>query len=305
MQSTSWKRIVHSSRLWGSLGIMLLLSLVAIFAPRIAPYDPLKMNIVQADRPPMWMQNPSKPGSPEFPLGTDLFGRDILSRLIYGTRAATFLVLTALPTAALIGTLLGLLAGYSGGWIEALIMRVTDILNSLPGIMFVVIMVLILRRLLPPTPISGIFTLAISFAAVGWVSLARLIRGAVLQIKSQLFMEASRSLGASPWHLITRHLLPNVMHIVLVWVVNNISTVILLEAILGYIGIQVTSAPAESGNEFSVMSWGGLFHDGRAALSRNPFMLFIPALCVLLISMSFTLLGDFLSETTRHHQEEF
>jgi oligopeptide transport system permease protein len=291
--------------LWGSLGIMLILALVAIFAPQLAPRDPYKMYVGQSNLPPLWMPNPGKSGSPDFPLGTDMAGRDILSHLIYGARPAVFLVLTAVPLTALIGTLLGMLAGYAGGWVETLIMRFTDILNSLPSIMFTIIVVLILRRLLPPTTLSGMFILAISFAAVGWVSLARLTRGAVLQIKGQLFMEASRSLGASPRHLITRHVFPNVMHIVLVWMVNNIPTVILLEAILGYLGIQVTGVVAGDGNEFSVTSWGGLFSNGRAALSRNPFMLFIPTLCVLLISMSFTLLGDFLSETTRRRSEEF
>jgi ABC-type dipeptide/oligopeptide/nickel transport system permease subunit len=300
MQNLLGKRMVFSQRLWGSLVILLSLALVAIFAPQLAPHDPLKMHIGQADLPPSWT---GQPGSPDFPLGTDTFGRDILSRLIYGSRAAAFLVFTAVPVAALIGTLLGLLAGYVGGWMATLILRFTDILNSLPAIMFVMILVLILRRVLPPSPVGGMLTLAISFAAIGWVGLARLIRAAVLQIKSQLFMEASRSLGASPWHLITRHLLPNVSHLVLVWVVNSIPTVILLEAILGYLGVQVTSAPAGSGNEFSVTSWGGLFYDGRAALNHNPFMLFIPALCILLIAISFTLLGDFLSETTRRQSE--
>jgi ABC-type dipeptide/oligopeptide/nickel transport system permease subunit len=303
--NSRWKWVLERHKLWGNLGLILSLSLIAIFATQLAPHDPLRMNIGQGNLPPSWVQNSAKPGKPEFPLGTDLFGRDLLSRLIYGTRAAVFLILTAVPCAALIGTLLGMLAGYAGGWIEAVIMRFTDILNSLPNLMFAVMMVLILRRQLPPTPLSGMLILALSFAAIGWVSLARLVRGAVLQIKGQLFMEASRSLGASSWHLITRHLLPNVMHIVLVWVINTIPTIILLEAILGYLGIQVTSATPGNGNEFSVTSWGGLFRDGRAALSRNPFMLFVPALCVLLISMSFTLLGDFLSEITRQRQEEF
>jgi ABC-type dipeptide/oligopeptide/nickel transport system permease subunit len=295
--------MLSGSRLWGSLVVMLTLALVAIFAPQLAPRDPFKMNVTQPYRPPAWVQSPSNPGSLDFPLGTDRFGRDILSRLIYGSRVAAFLVLTAVPSAALLGTLFGLLAGYAGGWLETLIMRLTDMLNSLPGIMFIVIVVLILRRLLPPTQISGMFVLALSFASVGWVSLARLVRGAVLQIKSQLFMEAARSLGASPWHLMTRHLLPNVLPLILVWMVNTVPAVILLEAILGYLGIQVTSAIVGTGDEFSVTSWGGLFYDGRALLNRNPFVLFIPALCVLLISMSFTLLGDFLSESTHRADE--
>ena len=303
--NSRWKWVIERRRLWGNLGLILSLSLIAIFATQLAPHDPLRMNIGQGNLPPSWVQNSAKPGKPEFLLGTDLFGRDLLSRLIYGTRAAVFLILTAVPCVALVGTLLGMLAGYTGGWIEAVIMRFTDILNSLPNLMFAVMMVLILRRQLPPTPLSGMLILAISFAAIGWVSLARLVRGEVLQLKNQPFLEASRSLGASPWHLITRHLVPNVRPLILVWIVNTIPSVILLEALLGYVGIQITNAVPGAGNEFSVTSWGGLFHDGRALLSSNPLMLFIPALCILLISVSFTQLGDFLSESTRQQQELF
>ena len=245
----------------------------------------------------MWVQGTGKPGVAEYPLGTDRFGRDILSRLIYGTRTALFLALTAVPLTALIGTLVGLIAGYAGGRLDSLIMLLTDMINSLPGIMFLVIIVLIFRNMLSPTWLNGLITLVVGFAAVSWVSLARLIRINVLQIKSQLFVEAAVGLGASPWRIITRHLAPNVLHVILAWIINNIPAVILLEAVLGYIGVGVTSAI--DGGEFTVASWGGMFFSGRSVLSRNPLMLAIPSLCILLISMSFILLGDFLNETTR------
>ena len=169
-------------------------------------------------------------------------------------------------------------------------MLFTDMVNSLPGIMFLVIIVLIFRNMLSPTWFHGLITLVIGFAAVSWVSLARLIRINVLQIKSQLFVEAAISIGASPWRIITRHLLPNVLHVILVWIINNIPAVILLEAVLGYIGVGVTSAV--DGGEFTVVSWGGMFFSGRSALSRNPLMLVIPSLCILLISMSFHSTGQ-------------
>jgi ABC-type dipeptide/oligopeptide/nickel transport system permease subunit len=163
-----------------------------------------------------------------------------------------------------------------------------------------VIIVLIFRSLFAPSWLQGLITLVIGFAAVNWVNLARLIRVNVLLIKSQLFVEASVSLGASPRYVILHHLLPNVLHVILVWVINNIPAIILLEALLGYIGVGVTSAV--DGGEFTVVSWGGMFFSGRSALSRNPSMLVIPSLCILLISMSFFLLGDFLNETTRQEQ---
>jgi ABC-type dipeptide/oligopeptide/nickel transport system permease subunit len=126
------------------------------------------------------------------------------------------------------------------------------------------------------------------------VGLARLVRSSVLRLKGKAFIEAARCMGASPRQIITKHLIPNVMHLIVVWMIINIPAVILLEALLGYIGIGVTSSV--DGAEFNVVSWGGLFFAGRSALSRNPLILFIPSLCILLISMSFILLSDYLSD---------
>jgi ABC-type dipeptide/oligopeptide/nickel transport system permease subunit len=292
-----WKRALRSRTVWFSLIVILAFSLLAIITPWVAPHDPYKMRVADFNLPPMWVQSTSAPGMVEYPLGTDRFGRDIFSRLLYGTRTAMFLALTAVPLAAFIGTLIGLTAGYTGGRVDAVFMLFTDMLNSLPAIMFLVIIVLIFRGLLTPTWAHGLFTLIIGFAAVAWVSLARLVRINVLQLKSQLFIEAAVGIGASPWRIMTRHLLPNVLHVILVWIINNIPVVILLEAVLGYIGVGVTSAV--DGGEFTVISWGGMFFSGRSLMSRNPLMLMIPSFSILLISMSFFLLGDFLNGITR------
>lgn len=297
MKFFPWKRALRSKTVWFSLLVMLTIGLVAFLAPWIAPHDPYKWGVTQSSLPPMWVQDTFNPGVAEYPLGTDRFGRDILSRLIYGTRTGFFLALTAVPLSALIGTLIGLIAGYASSRLDALIMLFTDMIQSLPGIMFMVIIVLIFRSFLSPTWFHGMITLVIGFAAVSWVSLARLIRVNVLLIKSQLFVEAAIALGASPWRIITRHLVPNVLHVILVWIINNIPAVILLEAVLGYVGVGVTGAV--EGGEFTVVSWGGMFFAGRSTLTRNPLMLIIPSLSILLISMSFLLLGDFLNETTR------
>jgi ABC-type dipeptide/oligopeptide/nickel transport system permease subunit len=292
-----WKRALRSRTVWFSLIVILAFSLLAIITPRVAPHDPYKMKVTDFNLPPMWVQSTSAPGVAEYPLGTDRYGRDVFSRLLYGTRTAMFLALTAVPLAAFIGTLIGLITGYAGGRIDAVFMLFTDMLNSLPGIMFLVIIVLIFRGLFTPSWVHGLFTLIVGFAVVAWVSLARLIRINVLQLKSQLFIEAAVGIGASPWRIMTRHLLPNVLHVVLVWIINNIPVVILLEAVLGYIGVGVTSAV--DGGEFTVVSWGGMFFSGRSLMSRNPLMLMIPSFSILLISMSFLLLGDFLNGITR------
>jgi ABC-type dipeptide/oligopeptide/nickel transport system permease subunit len=295
-----WKRALRSKTLWFSLLVMLALGLVAGLAPWIAPHDPYQQSFTQGYLPPMWVQETSVPGQAEYPLGTDRYGRDILSRLIYGTRTAFFLALTAVPLAALIGTLVGLVAGYTGGSLDAAIMFLSDMIQTLPSIMFLVMIVLIFRSMFAPSWLQGLITLVIGFAAINWVTLARLVRVNVLLIKSQLFVEAAVSLGASPQYVIVHHLLPNVLHVILVWIINNIPAIILLEALLGYIGVGVTSAI--DGGEFTVVSWGGMFFTGRSAMSRNPSMLVVPSLGVLLISMSFFLLGDFLNETSRQEQ---
>ena len=301
IKSFPWKRALHNKTVWFSLIVILTFVLLAVLAPWLAPHDPYKRGLSNFSLPPMWEQNMSTPGLAEFPLGTDRYGRDILSRLLYGTRTALFLALTAVPLAALIGTVVGLIAGYADERLDSLIMFFTDMINSLPGIMFLVIIVLIFRGKLSPTWSNGLFTLVIGFAAVSWVSLARLIRVNILQLRSQLFVEAAIGIGATPWRIITRHLLPNVWHVIMVWVINNIPAVILLEAVIGYIGVGVTGAV--DGGEFTVVSWGGMFFSGRSALSRNPLMLVIPSLSILLISMSFLLLGDFLNSINHYEQE--
>jgi ABC-type dipeptide/oligopeptide/nickel transport system permease subunit len=292
-----WKRILRRKAVWFSLLVMIFLGAVAVLAPWISPHDPYREEIAQHGLPPSWVQETGRPGVAEYPLGTDRFGRDILSRLIYGTRTAFFLALAGVSLAALIGTVVGLITGYAGGRLDASAVLVMDMIQSLPGIMFAVIIVLILRTRLSPSWFHGMVTLVVGFAAVSWVSLARLIRINLLQIKSQLFVEAAISVGASPRRIMLRHLLPNVRHVVLVWIINAIPVIILLEAVLGYIGVGVTGAV--DGGEFTVVSWGGMFFSGRSALSSNPLMLIIPSLCILLMSMSFILLADALEGAYR------
>ena len=291
------QRTWYRGTAWFSMLVMLAFGCAAVLAPWLAPHDPYHWDVSQANLPPAWVQNDPTPGMAQYPLGTDRFGRDILSRLIFGTRTAVALALTAVPLAALVGTLIGLIAGYAGGRLDRWIVLFADMIQSLPSIMFLVIIVLIFRARLVPSWFHGLVTLVVGFAAVSWVSLARLIRINVLQIRSQLFVEAAISIGSSPQRIITRHLLPNVLHVVLVWIINNIPAIILLEALLGYIGVGVTSAI--DGGEFTVVSWGGMFFSGRSALNRNPLILAIPSLCVLLISMSFILLADYLNSLTR------
>lgn len=292
-----WKRALRTRQIQFGLVVMVILGVVAVLAPWLAPHDPYKWGPDQSDLPPAWVQNAFQSGRADYPLGTDQYGRDVLSRLLYGTRTAFFLALIAVPLAALIGTIIGLLSGYLGGEFDRLMTFFCDVIQALPGILFVVIIILVLRSLLSASWLNGMITLVVGFAAISWVGLARLVRVSVMQLKNELFVEAAISLGASRRRILLKHLLPNVLPVILAWIVNNIPAVILLEAVLGYLGIGVTSANAD--NAFTVISWGGMFFSGRSALSRNPLMLIIPALGILLISMSFIFLADFLRGHSR------
>jgi ABC-type dipeptide/oligopeptide/nickel transport system permease subunit len=291
MNSNQVRQKLSTSRAYiFGLVIIAAFALVALFAPLLAPHDPYASSFKQSDLPPMWVQQPNNPGEAAHPLGTDMLGRDIFSRYLYGVRTTFILALGSIPLITIFGTLIGLCAGYLGKRVDAVITSILDILQSLPGIMFVVIMVLGLRSTFKPTWINGCITLIISYSLIGWVGLARIIRVTVLQIKTQLYIESAISIGASPWRIISRHIFPNVSHLVIVWVINNFPAIILLEAILGYIGVVITRAVG--GNDFSVVSWGGLFYAGRAAISYNPTLLLVPSLSLLLLSMSFILVGD-------------
>jgi ABC-type dipeptide/oligopeptide/nickel transport system permease subunit len=278
------------------LVIIAVFASLAIFAPLLTPHDPYKSGFGQANLPPMWVQNRSDPGVIDHPLGTDPLGRDIFSRYLYGVRTTFVLALGSIPFMAIFGTLVGVVAGYLGKRIDNVITTILDILQSIPGIMFVVITILILRNTFKPTWINGCITLIISYSIIGWVGLARIVRINVLQIKTQLYIESAISIGATPWRIISKHIVPNISHLVIVWIINNFPAIILMEAILGYIGVVITRALG--GNDFSVVSWGGLFYAGRAALSYNPTLLLVPSLSLLLLSMGFILVGD-------HFQRKF
>ena len=288
---------IQSSRrrgVWLSFTTIVLMTLLAILAPVIAPYDPTQLQIGLSYYPPAWYNTPPKIGQPDHLLGTDFFGRDILSHLIHGTRAAMFLALIAMPLSVLLGVGVGLIAALGNPSVKSFFLWLTDVVSSVPSFMLVVILVFILRGTPTGQVFGGLLTLTFAFALVNWVGLARLVYSSVLRIKQQEFMEAARSLGANTARQIVKHILPHISHLISVWVINNIPAIILMEALLGYIGIQILQV--SDGTSFQDLSWGGLVLAGRSQLNRNPFILLAPTLCILAISMSFALLGEYLNE---------
>ncbi|MDP3702961.1 MAG: ABC transporter permease [Candidatus Omnitrophota bacterium] len=274
--------------------ILLLLAMVALAAPWLAPHDPLHVNLPNALLPP----------SAGYPLGTDQLGRDVLSRLIYGTRISLLIGLIAVGIAVLMGTVVGALAGFYGGWVDAVLMRLVDTLLAIPTI-FLLLSVIAMdpaERLLQLNTvpvlggvIAGLFRLVdphivVLMAVIGamsWMGVARLIRAEILSLKEREFVLAARVLGASPLRVMTKHLIPNAMGPVLVSATLGVGGAILTESVLSYLGLGVQPPTP---------SWGNILNEGRVALGVAWWLTLSPGLCILVTVLAFNLLGEGIRE---------
>jgi ABC-type dipeptide/oligopeptide/nickel transport system permease subunit len=296
------RRLLHRKTAIFGLTIITLFTLTAFFAPYLAPHDPLILDFGQRYLPPAWEKQSvtGKVGNPQYLLGTDGQGRDLLSRLIYGTQASMYIGIVAALIIAFVGILIGLIAGYAGSRIDELVMRIADIFYAFPNIMLYIMIVLILRNTQVGKWQNGLAMLILSLISVGWVGLARLVRGVTLSLKAAEFVEAARCIGASHARIIVRHILPNCLGVIIVWMTSTIPRIIIVEAILGYVGIGLTPASSTSPS-FLITSWGGLFLEGRMAINIHPFVMLAPTVCVALIGMAFTFLGDALRDVIDPH----
>ena len=276
-----WHRLIRKKRAVFGLAVIAFFTLVAVLAPVLAPHDPLELGFGRVYLPPSWVKESAtgKVGDPQFLLGTDTAGRDMLSRLIYGTRASMFIGLSATPIVGVVGTLIGLAAGYAGGRKGDLIMRITDVFYAFPAIMFYVLITLILRQTAFGKWMDGLATLLLALVLIGWVGLARLTRSAVLSIKESQFVEAARSIGASNRQIVARHVFPNCLSLIVIWMAFAIPRMIMVEAVLGYLGIGLIPV-VDSSQSFFITTWGGLFLDGRMAINTHPIMMLAPTMCV-------------------------
>jgi len=265
---------------------------VAVFAPYIAPHNPLQFHSGQDYLPPAWVEesNSGKSGDPAFIFGTDTLGRDVLSRVIYGARVS--MVVGFIPTIVIliVGTFIGMVAGFMGGRIDNLLMRFTDVVYAFPDLLFFIIVMVALRDSQIGQLMNGLFLLFIALAIVNWVGVARLVRGQVLSLKQKEFVEAARSIGAKNPRIMFRHLLPNSVSVLVVSTAFSIPGLIITEAILGYLGLGLR--PATDVNQFFVTSWGALLLEGQTAINAQPWMLLTPAICIALVVLAFTFVGD-------------
>jgi peptide/nickel transport system permease protein len=261
---------------WFAGAVLTALVLTAVLAGVLAPQSPTDGDITRKLIPPVWMEG----GEVAHPLGTDRFGRDVLSRIIYGSRISLLVSLIAIGVAGTVGTLLGLVSGYRGGYTDTILMRLTDIGLSLPIILIAVVMVAVSE------PSFQNVILVISLLL--WPRFARQIRGETLAIKEQDFVALAVVAGRSSAWIIARHIFPNVVPTLLVIATLQVGYVILLEGTLSFLGVGVPPPnPA----------WGLMIADGRGFLATAWWISLFPGLAMLLIVLAVNLMGDWLRDT--------
>ncbi|HAJ13032.1 MAG: ABC transporter permease [Hydrogenophaga sp.] len=260
----------------------------AVFAPWIAPHNPFDLatlELMNARLPPAW----SPDGNREFLLGTDDQGRDILSALMYGARISLAVGLASVALSMLIGVTLGLAAGFFGGWIDTLLMRVCDVMLSFPAILVALLIAGVGRALFPQSPDTLAFgVLILSITLTGWVQYARTVRGSTLVERHKEYVQAAQVTGVAPLSIMRRHVLPNVLGPVLVLATIQVATAIITEATLSFLGV---GAPPTS------PSLGTLIRIGNDYLFSGEWWITIfPATMLVLIALSVNLLGDWLRD---------
>jgi len=271
------RRWLARARQWPLLPLAILVPfiLIAVFANVIAPYDPTEpIPGAKIFEPPFW----AKGANPAALLGTDFQGRDILSRLIFGARVSLIVGVMGTIVAGSIGTTLGILAGYLGGWVDQTIMRVTDAWLALPALVFAIF----LATMVGPS----MWNIVIILGAVYWTRYARVIRGEVLSLREREFIKLAEIAGASRFRVIHRHVLPNVLNSAMVLASLTIGVVIIAEASLSFLGVGVP--PPEP-------AWGSMLSDGRSMLMVGDWWLTVlPGLCIMMVVLATQLLGDWL-----------
>lgn len=265
----SGKRNTIRIRLWIFGGLAVLLILVAVFAKELCPYDPAAQDLSKALQP---------PGGTHL-LGTDRFGRDMLSRIIAGARISVFSALILVAVTAVTGTLLGVLCGYFGGWVDAVMMRISDICLAFPGLVAAMGIAAVLG--------GGIQNAVVAIAVVSWPKYARLARSQTLAVREEPYVAASRLAGSRPDQIIFRHVIPNVAGSILVTAVLDIGTMMMEIAALSFLGLGAQTPTAE---------WGSMMSDGRSMLQTYPWVVLTPGLAIFISVAVFNLLGDTLRD---------
>ncbi len=261
----------------GLLGLTIFLILVfaAIFAPMLSPHDPLQQNLIMSRQPPIWAEG----GTTEHILGTDNLGRDIFSRIIYGTRVSIMVGFLGVSMAFSLGMMIGLVAGYKGGTVDNVIMTLTNMVLSLPYLVFVVFIAAILG--------NSLLNVILIFGFTDIPIFVRVTRGEVLRLREEGYIEAAMSIGQKTPVIIFKHIMPNLLGPLITLATFEMSAMIFYEAGLGFLGLSVPP---------TVPSWGNMLAEGRQYLTIYPWMSIYPGLAIVLTGFGMNLFGDWLRD---------
>lgn len=273
--STAIKRLWRDNKLASASAIIIaLFILAAFFAPLLTPYTFDGMDLLNRLAPP----------SKQHLLGTDEAGRDVLTRLLYGARISLLVGIVPTIISMLVGAVLGIIAGYNGGWVDTVIMRLADIMLAFPSMFLAMVIMYTLG--------DGIINIFLALALVNWASVARIVRSEALKLRETEFVEAARSIGVKRIVIMLRHILPNCIPSLIVLFTLNIPSAILSESSLSFLGIGIKAPQA---------SWGLMVNTGRQFLYSQPWLSLSPSIAIMLIVLSFNFLGDGLRDVLDPH----
>lgn len=304
--SDAWRRFRKNKIALLGLTYLVLLVFVAIFAPVIATQNPVKSDVAKAGtlRQAAWIEdpNPLKTGDWAYPLGTDSIGRDVWSRLVYGTRVSLIVGFIPMLVILLIGVPFGLVAGFSGGRLDNLMMRITDVVYAFPALLLAIVMQISFGSTKFGSLLNGLVLLFLSLSIVNWTGVARLVRGTTLSLNEKEYVEAARALGASNTRIISKHIFPNTLNEIMIAAAFVVPGAIISEAVLSYLGVGLR--PSVDPNSPFPASWGQMILEGSKFWQSQLWMLLGPALAIALITLAFTFVGDGLRDALDPRQNK-
>ena len=263
------------ARLWLAGGWLTLLALAAIFAPLVAPHDPLAQDLFLGRLPPFWVAG----AEPGYPLGTDSLGRDVLSRMIFGARVALVVALVAGTLTCVIGATLGLAAGYLRGWPDRIISRFIDIWMAFPPVLFAILLIAVLG--------PGLTSIIVAIVVIDWTRFARVVRAEALSQSAMDYVDSAQVAGRTRLGTMWTEILPNVLPTIVVLLTLEMGIAVIVEAILSFVNLSIsTDAP----------TWGGMISEGRTSVHQAWWVLVFPLIALFLTVLSFSQLGEGLKD---------
>ncbi len=271
MPPSQMRRLLREPRAVIAGGFILFLLFCAVFAPQIAPLDPLEQDLLLEKAPPVWMEG----SDPNYLLGADGLGRDLLSRLIHAARVSMIVAFVAGSLACVLGTTLGLLAGFFGGWVDTVISRLVDIWMSFPPVLLAILLVAVLG--------SGLHSVIVAIVVIDWTRFCRVVRSETLQQAKLEYVDSAVTLGMARGRILLREILPNVFPVILVLLSLEMGIAVIVEAILSFVGLSVSS---------DTPTWGGMIAEGRQVIHHAWWILVFPLGALFLTVLAFNQLGD-------------